>query len=309
MTVFDYARPPLQISIPHASALIQTAEWIDPKFPFRGTEFVLPKKKLGWVIHYPGTSNLGRYLNDPVAWARAIQIDYLGSRGYSGGYNYIVGRLGEILVMRGRYRSAANGTNDSNESYLAVQVMVDDEHGITDAQVLAIQRLIQDSQDRDGYGSTIVGHQTIKSTSCPGAEIEAMVVAGRFQPLPASWPENIVVPPPKPIPPTPAPPTPLPPPTNPLPGADVKNLEVIQFQFGPQVSGVFLVDGMDVAWIYTVHEGGETYNIAKDWLDFLGQTTPKLVPSSLARQMRLVGPRPIDTPGFLTVDQLKFRVD
>lgn len=109
----------------------------------------------------------------------------------------------------------------------------------------------------------------------------------------------------------PTPPTPTPEPTPPTPipipeGANMKNLEVIQFAFGDSRSGLFLADGAEVRWIFNVDEGGVTYNIAQAWLDALGQTAPRVVSSLIARQMDLVGQYP-DTPGFLTAGQLAFR--
>lgn len=86
----------------------------------------------------------------------------------------------------------------------------------------------------------------------------------------------------------------------------MKNLEVIQFVFGESKSAVFLADGATVYWIYNIVEGDKTYDIAKAWLDALGQASVRQISSLCARTMELSGPYE-DTAGFLTLNQLGFR--
>ena len=303
---YSYDREPISAAIPHLDVK-PTSSWITGvKSEFRGTEFTLLSKKLGFVIHYPGSNGFGRLLFDASAAMARIQDEYIASRGYSNGYNIAIDQNGGVAYGRGWYRSAANGSAATNDQFMAIFLLIDDTHPTTPAQILAAQRIVHYGRNERGYGREIIGHQQIRSTDCPGSA-EALVRDGSFEPKPASWPENQVVQPPPPVLPPPTPPIIAPPIITPPPGVtSMKNLEVIQFVFGESKSAVFLADGATVYWIYNIVEGDKTYDIAKAWLDALGQASVRQISSLCARTMELSGPYE-DTAGFLTLNQLGFR--
>jgi len=183
--------PAFQLPVPGLTA-ITPAQW-NPAPDFRDQITAKPGKKIGVVIHYPGII-AGDYprIHDCAAAARATQLSYRNDpdRGYDIGYNYVVDQPGRVAVARGLYRSAANGTTDSNSWYLAIQILVDPDEGLTPYQVLSTQRIIHWLRTTQGYGLAVLGHRNVKSTSCPGDQIYAWLKAGVFDPKPEEWPEN-----------------------------------------------------------------------------------------------------------------------
>lgn len=172
--------------------IIPPSVW-QPSPAFRDTVPVFPRNRLGVVLHYPGIIG-GDYpaIHNAAEAARKQQLSYRNDprRGYDLGYNYLVDQAGRVAVVRGRYRSAANGTSSSNDSYLAIEILVDPDEGLNAFQALSVQRIIYALRHDYGYGNTILGHRNVKATSCPGEQIYAWMVAGGFEPKPEQWPEN-----------------------------------------------------------------------------------------------------------------------
>lgn len=166
-----------------------------PNPPFRDTVPVMPARRLGVVIHYPGIV-AGDYpsIHDVAQAARKQQAAYRARpapQNYDLGYNSLVDQSGRHAIIRGLYRSAANGTNAANEAYYAIEILVDPDEGLTYFQVLAVQRIIHFLRTSKGYGNVILGHREVKATACPGDQIFAALKANWFEPNPAAWPENV----------------------------------------------------------------------------------------------------------------------
>jgi hypothetical protein len=182
--------PAFQINAPGIS-VFTPQEWT-PSPAYRDTVPVIPRRRLGVVIHYPGVIS-GDYpqIHNCVEAARSQQASYRRTRGYDLGYNYMVDQGGNVAVVRGRYRSAANGTTDGNENYLAIQILVDPDEGLNAFQVLSVQRIVFWLRTAHDYGLALIGHRNVKATSCPGDQIYAWLKAGGFEPKPEEWPENV----------------------------------------------------------------------------------------------------------------------
>jgi hypothetical protein len=178
-----------QLQVPGLTVVTPQAWVPDPSF--RDSVPAAPKKKVGVVIHYPGVIE-GNYkeIHDVVAAVRGQQASYRRTRGYDLGYNYVVDQQGRTAVVRGLYKSAANGTTDGNNWYLAIQILVDPDEGLNAFNVLAVQRIIHHLRTVEGYDPAILGHRNVKPTGCPGDQIYAWMKAGGFEPKPEEWPEN-----------------------------------------------------------------------------------------------------------------------
>ena len=190
-----------QFQLPVAHLTVVTPQQWQPNPAYRDQTATKPTKKVGVVIHYPGYIGNNSTIFDVVESVRKGQLSYRNdpNRGYDYGYNYVVDQTGRVAVVRGLYKSAANGTTDSNNWYLAIQIAVDRDHGLTAAQTLSVQRIIHHLRTVEGYDPAVIGHRNVKGTACPGDPIYAVVKAGGFEPKPETWPEN--QPPPTPPPP------------------------------------------------------------------------------------------------------------
>lgn len=184
----NYDRDPLRFVVPNAIT-IPTKTWILPTAEFRGTEFSLPTRRLGVVLHYPGANELAG-ITDVISQARAQQASYLRSRGYSLGYNSLGARSGAVCIVRGLYRSAANGNATVNNGWFAHQLLIDKTDPVNLEQILSTQRLIHHLRTVYGYGIGILGHRDLNATACPSDIVYEMIREGVFEPKPETWPEN-----------------------------------------------------------------------------------------------------------------------
>lgn len=184
------------------------ATWQDPKMPVNGPAYIAARVDTV-VIHYTAADDLidgdpGEHASGFPAYLRAIQRDYVMSRGYSIGYNVAVDWLGGSWELRGTdYRCAAN--KGHNEHTFAILVLVDGNDMATEHAAATIRRIIGELERRRGSELVIVGHGQLRNpnaaTACPGSGLRAQLALGEFSPR---WD-------PQPEPPPPPPPTPDPP--------------------------------------------------------------------------------------------------
>lgn len=135
------------------------------------------------VIHYPGTDKPNP--TDPRRKIAASQRYYATNpnRGYSYGYNFIIGPMGMCYQVRGlEYRSAA--TAGANSTTVAIQIMQPVGYPANELQVKRVQQLVADLREWAGKPLPLVGHKEAgtTATACPGAEIFAQMKAGVFEP-------------------------------------------------------------------------------------------------------------------------------
>lgn len=132
------------------------------------------------VVHYPGTSNVS---DDTRSMLRSTQRYYADSRGYSIGYNWVVGTDGVLWEARGLdFRSAA--TKGFNVESVAVQIKQPGQTPANAAQIARVRQLVTDLEAWTGTSIRVSGHRDHTPTQCPGDGIYPQVVAGEFVPRP-----------------------------------------------------------------------------------------------------------------------------
>lgn len=140
------------------------------------------------VIHYPGSdwndidfTNDGNFdIDDTVYNVRKGHRDYLlGSRGYSYGYGFIVGRDGKVLTARGlEYSNAANAGDEDHNSKgwngwsISIQILVDVDMPANATQIQATNELIAWICQRVPTIKTLVWHGFRQYTACCGPVID-----------------------------------------------------------------------------------------------------------------------------------------
>lgn len=132
------------------------------------------------VIHYPGTDNVS---DDTRSMLQSTQRYYVDSpsRGYSIGYNWIIGTDGTCWEARGTdFRSAA--TKGFNVESVAVQIKQAGQTPATPAQIGRVRRLVADLQRWTGTTLVVSGHRDHTPTQCPGEGMYPQVLAGEFIP-------------------------------------------------------------------------------------------------------------------------------
>lgn len=130
------------------------------------------------VIHYPGTDNVS---DDTRSMLQSTQRYYADARGYSIGYNWIIGTDGVCWEARGTdFRSAA--TKGFNVESVAVQIKQAGQTPATPAQIGRVRRLVADLQRWTGTTLVVSGHRDHTPTQCPGEGIYPQVLAGEFIP-------------------------------------------------------------------------------------------------------------------------------
>jgi hypothetical protein len=157
-------------------------EWQTAGEPVTGPG-ALPAQWQAVVYHYPGSSATPPLtLNGLFALCRSMQHSYLTdpNRGYSLGYNYVVGFNGELVEVRGLdIRNAANngvpsksGVQNYNGYTVSVQFVVKGDAPATSAQLNAAAWLhVNVIEPHVGRVLRVEGHGTKDATPCPGAGI------------------------------------------------------------------------------------------------------------------------------------------
>jgi hypothetical protein len=100
---------------------------------------------------------------------------------YFTGNSHLVCRHGYAFVGRGfGVRTAANGTNESNDHYFAVCFLGDDSKGradVTPEARRALQQLIAEYRRRYPRARQVRPHSDFVATQCPGDELRALISA------------------------------------------------------------------------------------------------------------------------------------
>jgi hypothetical protein len=138
----------------------------------------------GMAVHYSAAE--ADRVNDPndcASRVRGIQRHHMDGNGWNDiAYNFLVCVHGTIYEGRGwGIRSAANGTNDSNDHYLAVCFLGADKEGRDDVGDLgrsAIHELVAECRRRYQQATEVRPHSAFRATACPGGELRAWAAAG-----------------------------------------------------------------------------------------------------------------------------------
>jgi hypothetical protein len=135
----------------------------------------------GIAVHY-SASNADEQADHKncAARVRGIQNYHMDAKGWCDiAYNFVVCKHGYIFVGRGWFnRSAAQGTNSGNDSYLAVCFLGDDTAGrddVTDAGREAYKRVF--ARFRAWYlkKPELRPHSWFHATGCPGNDLRAWI--------------------------------------------------------------------------------------------------------------------------------------
>lgn len=144
----------------------------------------------GVAIHWAG-DHQGISSSTPHATCRirlrAWQEYHMDGHGWSDlAYNWVICQHAIVMVGRGwGVRSAANGSNDGNDRYLAACWMGGTSDPGPSASVLdTFGSLIQEVRRR-GAGVDVQPHQHFFGTTCPGKSLTAMTAAWRAKKFPA----------------------------------------------------------------------------------------------------------------------------
>jgi hypothetical protein len=161
------------------------------------TPLPLPQVQ-GFAVHYSGTgADFGRNARLVM---RAHQDFHLDTRGWCDiAYSFEISmRTGEVLEGRGwSLRSAAQGTNEGNDAFLAICFQGADKKGRKDLSTPAVESFVdlcREFRMRKGRWPVVKPHSHFTGTECPGDEIRAMLalepwkVSGTERPWPRKLP-------------------------------------------------------------------------------------------------------------------------
>lgn len=181
--------------------MLPRESWQNPALPVTGPPHPGWARYTDVAIHYTSAAKIP---GDIDAYHRAMQNDYLTSRGFSLGYSVSVDQSGVSREIRGTdFKPAA--TRNSNDFAMAILVLVDGNDMASPAASAEVRRIIGEWERFAGRELKIKGHGEYVATGCPGTGLQAQVVLGEFSPR---W---SLLPPPKPEIPPPPPPVPTPP--------------------------------------------------------------------------------------------------
>jgi len=148
----------------------------------RGRTTLAAKAILGMVTHYsvmaPSEDHAG--CDDRV---RTIQNGHMDGNGWDDiAYNFLTCQHGTVFEGRGwDVRSAAQGTNEGNDHWLANCFLGLDRANVDDVTKPgrdAIRAITQQCDNRYPFGNILKVHSDFKATACPGDELRAWVRAG-----------------------------------------------------------------------------------------------------------------------------------
>lgn len=177
-----------------------------------------PDKVHTCVVHWPGNADSWVPDKDVAAHLRRGQASYLANKGYSYGYNFVIGPnpilagaqpVFDVWEVRGiDVRNAANNgdfppystySNPNWNGYTtSIQFMSSVAHPPTVDQQLAFRYMLAWLDGFYGEVLALQGHRVSDQTSCPGDAIMKMISSLAIRPT-AVKPPPPVPPPPKPV--------------------------------------------------------------------------------------------------------------
>lgn len=158
-----------------------TSDWELPKMEVAShtTSPPLPWDTIDKIaFHYTGGDTVNR---DTAKHLQDSQSYYARVRGYSLGYNCAIDQDGVVWEIRGeRFKCAANkGRNDET---FAILMLVDGQNPANAAMTAAARWMVTQIRNRSLNHISIVGHNDIGSTQCPGLGISEQIRLGVFEP-------------------------------------------------------------------------------------------------------------------------------
>lgn len=138
----------------------------------------------GIALHWPATPTPLRTVPDVMAALRGWQNLHMDTRGWSDiAYEEAFDQDGNVYVLRGlKNRSAANGTTTTNGTHGALLLVLAIGERPSDKMIDAVRSRIRRHRELFPGSRQVVGHGDLKSTTCPGPIVAAMIDDGRFEP-------------------------------------------------------------------------------------------------------------------------------
>jgi hypothetical protein len=185
---------------------INREEWEEPGWTIAehtGSGPVNPGELEFTVNHYPAANSISP--NDPKGYARSLQRNYVNTRDYSVGYNWMYWRDGTEVELRGwDFRNAANDVpNDpggENENRISVALLFavpgqgDAGQAATPEALAAAQARLSDVFARCGKTMPNIVHGDLEPTQCAGAGINHQTHTGQMLPTKPIAPPIIIEP-------------------------------------------------------------------------------------------------------------------
>jgi peptidoglycan hydrolase-like protein with peptidoglycan-binding domain len=169
-------------------SLIPTEAWRLPNWgPMPRLETIRP---LGVTFHWEGP-HMGVYRPDQYAGVvRGIEKFHRQTRGWLAiAYNWLVDPHGQVFEGRGAFkRSAANGTNDGNESSEAICYIGGIGDPFTEEAARAIGNLVA-WRRHQGVGNKVWTHDNWRPTQCPGLALRQFALGGIGEVMPDPLPQ------------------------------------------------------------------------------------------------------------------------
>lgn len=139
----------------------------------------------GVAIHHGGEEPAPVDHAKCEATVRAYQDYHMGTHGWADiAYNHLVCDHGYVFTGRGYgIRSAAQGTNEGNDSYHAI-CFIGNGDSVSELALAAFAELIHAYQIRFRGANEVRPHSYFHSTGCPGSELTAWIAARGWKPDP-----------------------------------------------------------------------------------------------------------------------------
>lgn len=154
--------------------------------PVSGLTRLDPNDVEGIVLHWPALSKPIRGIEKVKAALRGWQDYHQETQGWADiAYQEAIDQDGNSYVLRGlRYRSAANGDRDLNETLGSLLLIVAPGEALTPALLDTTRRRIARHRVLYPRSTRIVGHSAVRPepTACPGPIVTKAIAEGRFTP-------------------------------------------------------------------------------------------------------------------------------
>jgi hypothetical protein len=151
--------------------------------PAKGRVQIRSEEVRGVAVHYSGmNADEERVHQNCSSRMRAMQRYHMEEKGWLDvAYSHVLCRHGYVFVGRGfGARSAANGTKEANDRYVAVCFLGDDSAGrsdVTPEARRALRELIAEYRRRYAAAREVRPHSDFVATECPGDELRALISA------------------------------------------------------------------------------------------------------------------------------------
>lgn len=145
---------------------------------------LVPDEVDGVALHWPAMGKVLTGIPAVMASLRSWQDYHMDTHGWSDiAYQEAVDQWGNFYALRGlRNRSAANGNTTTNGTYGAILLVLAAGEHPSPQMIETVRRRIARHRLLFLNSTKIVGHGDLKSTTCPGPIVQAMIDDGRFDP-------------------------------------------------------------------------------------------------------------------------------